>query len=54
MRKFKFVEQAKRFLGAHAAAYSFFNLGRHTVSAETYRYFWPRAFASSEKAVAVW
>jgi putative transposase len=54
MRKFNFVEQAKRFLGAHAAAYNFFNLGQHTVSAETYRYFRPRAFASSEKAVAVW
>jgi putative transposase len=53
MRKFKSVEQAQRFLNAHAAVYNLFNLGRHLVSAENYRYFRLRAFASWEKAVAV-
>jgi putative transposase len=51
--KFKSVEQAQRFLGAHAAVYNLFNLGRHFVSVENYRYFRQRAFASWEKAVAV-
>ena len=37
MRKFKSVGQAQRFLGAHAAAQSLFNLGRHSVRAEYYR-----------------
>ena len=49
MRKFKSVEQAQRFLGAHAAVYNLFNLGRHLVSAKNYRYFRLRAFASWEK-----
>jgi putative transposase len=53
MRKFKSVEQAQRFLNAHAAVYNLFNLGRHLVSAESYRYFRLRAFASWEKAVAI-
>ena len=53
MRKFKSVKQAQRFLGAHAAVYNLFNLGRHLVSAENYRYFRLRAFASWEKAVAI-
>jgi len=53
MRKFKSIKQAQRFLGAHAAVYNLFNLGRHLVSAENYRYFRSRAFASWEKAVAV-
>ena len=53
MRKFKSVEQAQRFLNAHAAVYNLFNLGRHLVSAENYRYFRLRAFASWEKAVAI-
>jgi len=46
MRKFKSMHQAQRFLGAHAAVYNLFNLGRHLVSAENYRYFRQRAFAS--------
>ena len=46
MRKFKSVEQAQRFLGAHAAVNNLFNLGRHLVSAENYRYFRQRAFAT--------
>ena len=37
MRKFKSMEQAQRFLNAHAAVYNLFNLGRHLVSAENYR-----------------
>ena len=53
MRKFKSIQQAQRFLGAHAAVYNLFNLGRHLVSAEHYRYFRLRAFASWEKAVAM-
>ena len=53
MRKFKSMHQAQRFLGAHAAVYNLFNLGRHLVSAENYRYFRQRAFASWEKAVAI-
>ncbi|MFT6057466.1 MAG: putative transposase [Pseudohongiellaceae bacterium] len=53
MRKFKSMEQAQRFLNAHAAVYNLFNLGRHLVSAETYRYFRQRAFASWESAAAI-
>jgi putative transposase len=53
MHKFKSMHQAQRFLGAHAAVYNLFNLGRHLVSAENYRYFRLRAFASWEKAVAI-
>jgi putative transposase len=34
MRKFKSVGQAQKFLGAHAAVYNLFNLGRHLVRAE--------------------
>ena len=53
MRNFKSMYQAQRFLGAHAAAYNLFNLGRHLVSAEDYRYFRLRAFASWGKAAAI-
>ncbi len=53
MRKFKSMQQAQRFLGAHAAVHNLFNLGRHLLSAENYRYFRLRAFASWEKAVAM-
>ncbi|MGK0343435.1 MAG: putative transposase [Candidatus Azotimanducaceae bacterium] len=45
MRKFKSMKQAQRFLNTHAAVYNLFNLGRHLVSAETYRYFSLRSFA---------
>ena len=51
MRKFKSMEQAQRFLNVHAAVYNLFNLGRHLVSAENYRFFRQRAFVSWEKAV---
>ena len=53
MRRFKSMNQAQRFLNAHAAVYNLFNLGRHLVSAENYRYFRTRAFVSWEKAVAI-
>ncbi|MCH7672004.1 MAG: IS6 family transposase [Proteobacteria bacterium] len=53
MRKFKSMQQAQRFLSAHAAVYNLFNLGRHLVSAENYRYFRLRAFASWDKALAI-
>ena len=53
MRRFKSIKQGQRFLGAHAAVYNLFNLGRHLVSAENYRYFRLRAFASWENAVAI-
>ncbi|MGK0445804.1 MAG: putative transposase [Bermanella sp.] len=52
MPKFKSMEQAQRFLDAHAAVCNFFNLGRHLVSAETYRHFRLRAFAFWENVVA--
>jgi putative transposase len=39
MHKFKSAHQTQRFLGAHAAVHNLFNLGRHLVSAENYRYF---------------
>ena len=53
MRKFKSMEQAQRFLNAHAAVYNLFNLVRHLVSAENYRYFRLRAFASWKNGVAI-
>lgn len=53
MRKFKSMEQAQRFLDVHAAVYNLFNLGRHLVSAKTYKLFRLRAFASWEKAAAI-
>jgi putative transposase len=52
MPKFKSMEQAQRFLDAHAAVCNFFNLGRHLVSAETYRHFRLRAFAFWENVMA--
>jgi len=52
MRKFKSIKQAQHFLGVHAAVYNLFNLGRHLVSAEHYRLFQLRAFASWKCAVA--
>ena len=53
MRKFKSIKQAQRFLNIHAAVYNLFNLGRHLVSAETYRYFRLCSFASWKNAAAV-
>jgi putative transposase len=53
MRKFKSVKQAQRFLNVHAAVYNLFNLGRHLVSTETYRFFRSRSFASWKNAAMV-
>lgn len=52
MRRFKSTRQAQRFLSAHAAVYNLFNLGRHLVSANHYRQFRQRAFASWNCATA--
>ena len=53
MRRFKSLKQAQRFLNTHAAVYNLFNLGRHLVTAETYRYFRLRSFASWKSTVMV-
>jgi putative transposase len=53
MRRFKSMQQAQRFLTAHAAVYNIFNLGRHLVSAKNYRMFRSRAFASWIYAAAL-
>jgi putative transposase len=53
MRKFKSVKQAQRFLNVHVAVYNLFNLGRHLVSAETYRFFRSRSFASWKDAAMI-
>lgn len=53
MRKFKSMKQAQRFLNTHAAVYNLFNLGRHLVSAETYRFFRLCSFASWKHVVMV-
>ena len=52
MRRFKSTQQAQRFLTVHAAVYNLFNLGRHLVSANNYRFFRLRAFASWNCAAA--
>lgn len=49
MCRFKSIEHRQRFLTLHAAVYNLFYLSRHLVSAEHYRYFRLRAFASWEK-----
>jgi len=54
MRRFKSMQQAQRFLTVHAAVYNLFNLGRHLVSAKTYRLFRLRAFASWNYVAAGW
>ena len=53
MRKFKSAQQAQRFLNTHAAIYNLFNLGRHLITAEHYRLFRRRAFASWKCATAI-
>ena len=52
MRKFKSIKQAQCFLGAHAAVYNLFNLGRHLVGAEHYRNLRISAFNDWKMAVA--
>ncbi len=53
MRRFKSMQQAQRFLSAHATVYNLFNLGRHLASAKNYRIFRSRAFASWKCATAL-
>ena len=50
MRRVKSPQQAQRFPDVHSAVHNLFNLGRHLVSAEHYRAFRQRAFASWEYA----
>ena len=52
MRRFKSTSQAQRFLGAHAAVYNLFNLGRHLISANHYRNLRKSAFSEWGRAVA--
>ncbi len=52
MRCFKSVAQAQRFLGAHAAVYNLFNLGRHLIGAEHYRNLRKSAFSEWNRAAA--
>ncbi len=52
MRRFKSTSQAQRFLGAHAAVYNLFNLGRHLISANHYRDLRISAFSEWGRAVA--
>ena len=51
--EFKSMKQAQRFLDIHPAVYNLFNLGRHLVSAEIYRCFRLRSFASWNNAAMV-
>jgi putative transposase len=53
MRRFKSDHQAQRFLSTHAAIYNLFNLSRHLISANHYRHFRQRAFASWKNAVTL-
>jgi putative transposase len=52
MRNFKSTEQAQRFLDVHAAVYNLFNLSRHLVSVENYRFFRQHAFSYLKSAIA--
>jgi putative transposase len=53
MRRFKSALQAQRFVGVHAAVSNLFNLGRHLVAADHYRWLRQEAFASWDRVVAV-
>lgn len=52
MRRFKSANQTQRFVTVHAAVYNLFNLGRHLIKAEYYRYLRAGAFAEWNRAVA--
>ncbi len=52
MRRFKSIVQAQRFLGVYSAVYNLFNLGRHLISAKTYRLLRLCAITSWKSAVA--
>jgi putative transposase len=47
------MKQAQRFLNTHAVVYNLFILGRHLVSAETYRYLRLRSFSSWKNAAMI-
>ncbi|MFT6307307.1 MAG: hypothetical protein ACJA0Z_002475 [Halioglobus sp.] len=47
------MHQAQRLMGVHEGVYNLLNLGRHLVSADNYRFFRLRAYASWESAVAI-
>jgi putative transposase len=51
MRKFKSIAQARRFLATHAAVPNVFNLGKHLVSADHYRYLRRSAFSEWSRAI---
>jgi len=51
--RFKSTQQAQRFLSIHSAVHNLFNLGRHLVSANHYRFLRMRAFASWKCAAAL-
>jgi len=51
MRRFKSMDQAQRFLSAHAVVYNLFNLGRHLVKAKHYRNLREGAFDAWTTAV---
>ena len=51
-RKFKSIQQAQRFVSAHAAVQNLFNLSRHQVAAQHYRYLRISAFGEWSMAVA--
>ena len=51
MRRFKSCQQPQRFLSVHATVHNLFNLGRHLISANNYRLFRFRTFASWISAV---
>jgi putative transposase len=52
MRRFKSMQQAQRFVTAHAAVSNLFNSGRHLVRAQHYRNLWIGAFEQWSRAVA--
>ena len=52
MRRFKSMVQAQRFLSVHAAVSNLFNLGRHLIRAEHYRYLRITAFNEWSRVVA--
>ncbi len=53
MRRFKSIQQVRRFLSVHAVVHNLFNLRRNLVSAKHYRLLRQRAFASWEHATAL-
>jgi putative transposase len=51
-RRFKSTMQAQRLLGAHAAVYNLFDLGRHLIKSRYYRKLRESTFNQWELAVA--